>query len=165
MRDEIFLMSKVSSQEPSLRAERVSQIALVTAGLSVTGGVVGAVCGVTAVAIIAVADAGLGALTSDLGLQLVSLAAGAGAAAGMVGAPAIGWGALRRVPIGKSILVTALGTIAGAIGGQFLQRITDNVFFVPGIIAGAVGGFLAAGVGLRIASRQRAARPPVASEH
>jgi len=164
MRDEIFLMSKVSSQEPSLRAERVSQIALVTAGLSVTGGVVGAVCGVTAVAIIAVADAGLGALTSDLGLQLVSLAAGAGAAAGMVGAPAIGWGALRRVPIGKSILVTALGTIAGAIGGQFLQRITDNVFFVPGIIAGAVGGFLAAGVGLRIASRQRAARPQVASE-
>jgi hypothetical protein len=122
----------------------------------VTGGIVGAVCGAVAVAIIAAAEGGIGALISNDGIRIVGFAAGAGAVAGMIGAPALAWGVLRRVPLGRAVVVTALGTVIGAILGEFLNPLNSHARIVPGVIAGAFGGFIAAGVALRIATRRRA---------
>ena len=135
-------------------AERASRIALVTAGLSVTGGIVGAVCGAVTVAIIAGVEGGIGELTSNFGIRLVGLAAGAGAVAGMIGAPALAWGVLRRVPIGRAVLVTAMGTVIGAVLGEFFNPLNVHAGSVPGVIMGAFGGFLVAGVLLRIATHR-----------
>jgi hypothetical protein len=130
----------------SARNEQVARVVLVTAGLSMTGGVVGALCGVVAVGVIATAAVGVGELASGAGLTLLSLAGGAGALAGMLGAPLLGWGLLRRVPIGR--------TVVGAVAGEMINPLNPYSHTVPGVIGGALAGFIFAGAGLRIGNRQ-----------
>jgi hypothetical protein len=138
----------------SARNEQVARVVLVTAGLSMTGGVVGALCAVVAVGLIASAGVGVGQVASRAGLTLLSLAGGAGALAGMLGAPLLGWGLLRRVPIGRAIAVTALGTVVGAVAGEMINPLNPYSHTVPGVIGGALTGFILGGVGLRIGNRQ-----------
>jgi hypothetical protein len=111
-------------------------------------------CGAVAVAIIAGVEGGIGNLISNFGVRLVGSAAGAGAVAGMIGAPALAWGVLRRVPLGRAAFVTAIGTVIGAVVGQFLNPLNSHASTLPGVIVGAFVGFLAAGVGLRIATHR-----------
>ena len=146
---------------PSDRAERIARVAVVTAGLSVSGGVVGAVCATAAVGVIATAESGFASLASGAGLGLLGIAAGAGAVVGMVGAPLLGWGLLRRVPLGRAIVITALGTVFGAVCGQLLNPLNPYSHVVPGVIGGALAGFVVAGVWLR-ATVRRTPRSPVA---
>jgi len=70
----------------------------------------------------------------------------------MVGAPLLGWALLRCVPLGRAILVTAIGTFIGAIVGEFLNPFNPYAHTIPGVIGGALLGFVISGGGLRIAT-------------
>lgn len=76
---------------------------------------------------------------------------GLGLFVGAVGAPLIAWGLLRHVPLGRAILVTGTGTVAGWLLGGLLAV---NPFLL------ALAGFGASGWALGLASRRRL--PPVA---
>lgn len=142
----------VTSLQPIARDAR---IALVTASLSVTGAFIGAICAASSVAIIAVISSGLPALVSGGTPGLLAVAAGAGAFVGIIGAPMLGWGLLREVPLGRVILVTALGTIGGAVVGEWARFLNPYAAIIPSVIAGAITGFLLSGIGLRILARRK----------
>ena len=129
--------------------DRFARITFVTAGLSAVGGVVGAVCAAAAVAIVASIEMGSAGLASSDTLQLLATSAAVGGAVGMVGAPALGWGLLRRVPLGRAVLGTACGTVLGAIAGELLRPVNPYSHTIPGFIAGAFLGFVVAGIALR----------------
>ncbi len=133
--------------------DRPTRLVLVTAGLSATGGLVGAVTAASAVSIIVVLSGGIYTLTSGGTPGLLAVAAGFGAFCGLIGAPLRGWGLLQRVPLGRGIFWTAIGTIVGAVGGELLQSINPFAPLVPGVLAGAFLGFVGAGIGLRAHSR------------
>ena len=124
-----------------------------TAGLSATGGLVGAISAASAVSTIAILSGGVDALTSGSTPGLLLVAAGFGTFCGIIGGPLLSWGLLRRVPLGRVILWTAVGTILGAIGGELLQPVNPFAQSLPGVLAGAFLGFLSAGIGLRVHSR------------
>ena len=128
---------------------------LVTAGLSATGGLVGAGCAVAALSTIAIISGNASVLTADGPPPLVGVVAAFGACCGMVGGPLLGWGLLRRVPLGRAILWTALGTTVGAISGELLRSVDLMPPTIPGVLAGAVLGFVGAGVVLRARTGRR----------
>ena len=130
--------------------ERLARAGIVTAGLAVAGGVIGGLCGIAAILAVAIIEEGLHAFASHEVLSILSMGAAVGAAAGIVCARALAWGLLRRVPLGRAILVTALGTVAGAIVGELLHPFNPYASAVPGVIAWGLAGFLIAGVGLRL---------------
>ena len=134
--------------------DRDTRIALVTASLSATGALIGAVCAASSMAIIAVTAGGLPALTLGGMPGVLAIAAGAGAFVGIIGALMLGWGLLRAVPLGRVILITALGTIGGALIGEWTQFLDPHVRIIPSVIAGALMGFLLSGIGLRINARR-----------
>ena len=138
----------------SLRSDQFIRVALVTAGLSATGGFVGGVCAAAAVTVIAGIEGGVGSLMSAPTLGLVGIAAGAGALTGTIGAPLLGWALLRRVPLGRAILMTAVGTVIGAVVGELLNPFNPYAHTIPGVIGGALLGFVVTGVGLRITTRR-----------
>jgi hypothetical protein len=126
---------------------RMGRIVGVTLGLAATG---------------AVAGAGLGGLVmattvlvawhfpESLNLVVPGFLSGAvaGAKVGAVLAPAAAWALLRWVPLGRAIGETAIGAFLGAIAGV--------VLFPPlGGLYGALAGFCAAAVRLRLTTRVR----------
>ena len=137
-----------------LPRDRATRVALVTTGLSATGAVIGALCAASSVAIIAVAGGGLETLTTGPTMGIIELSAAAGAFVGMIGAPLLGWGLLRRVPLGRVILVTALGAIIGAVVGEWTRPFNPYPRTMPGVIAGALIGFLLSGIGLRLLAQR-----------
>lgn len=134
--------------------DRDTRIAVVTASLSAAGALIGALCAASSVAIIAVITGGFPALVSGGTPGLLAVAAGAGAFVGIIGAPMLGWGLLREVPLGRVILVTALGTIGGAVIGEWARFLNPYADIIPSVIAGAIAGFLLSGIGLRIFARR-----------
>lgn len=135
------------------QTDRITRIGLVTASLSATGGIVGALCAASAVTIIAIAAQGVGAFTHGA-IGIVGMSAAAGAVAGTIAAPLLAWGLLRRVPLGRAILATAVGTVVGAVAGEWLRPFNPYVRTLPGVITGAFVGFLFAGVALHLLARQ-----------
>jgi hypothetical protein len=133
---------------------RLARATIVTAGLAMTGAVIGGLCGASAMLAVAVIEEGLHVLPSREFLSILGLGAMAGAGAGIVGAPALAWGLLRRVPLGRAIVVTGLGTIGGAVVGELLNPINPYALTIPGVIAGGLAGFLTAGVALRLTARR-----------
>ena len=97
---------------------------------------------------------GLPALTLGGMPGVLAIAAGAGAFVGIIGAPLLGWGLLRAVPLGRVILITALGTIGGAVLGEWARFLNPYATIIPSVIAGAFVGFLLSGVALRIHARR-----------
>lgn len=69
---------------------------------------------------------------------------------GAIGGPTLGWLLLRRVPLGRAIVATALGTVIGSLVGAATWRIARIGGDVGGLflIAGAVAGFVVTAVGL-----------------
>jgi hypothetical protein len=96
---------------------RTGRIFAVTAGLAVTGAIVGTVTGAGVAAII------LGIIThsAPLSLELFAVGATFGAPLGAILFPAAGWLLMRHVPLGKALLGTSIGTLAGGIAGWFLS--------------------------------------------
>lgn len=136
------------------RTERASRIAIVTAGLGATGAALGAVCAASSVAIIAALATGLGSLGSGGTPHLLGVAAAFGGLVGALGAPMLGWGLLRRVPLGRVLLVTSLGTVMGALGGEWSRPFNPYPRVLPGVIAGALLGFVISGIGLWLTTRR-----------
>ena len=122
---------------------RLRRILAVTAGLVLTGAIVGAITSAVALLLVSLSDGvhGMAEATSGLGFAAI-----AGAAIGGVLAPVEAWVLLRRVPLWRAIAETAAGTIIGALVLGFL---------VPGPIIGAVAGFTIAAIRLRIVTRVR----------
>jgi hypothetical protein len=127
---------------------------VVIASLSLAGGLVGGLCAATTVAVIALAEGG--AHTASLApiAGISAMSAAAGAFVGVIAAPLIGFGLLRYVPIGRSILVTALATIVGGLAGEALRPFNPYTRVLPGVIVGALGGFVLSAIALRLLSRR-----------
>ena len=137
-------------------SDRSVRIVLVTAGLSGAGVVVGAISSVAAVSLIALIEGGVGSLVSREFHGLLGIAGAFGAVAGMIGAPALSWTLLRRVPLGRAMLFTAIGAVVGALGGELTRPLNPYARTVPGVLVGALLGFIGAGV----LARLRAPTPP-----
>ncbi len=131
----------MSDETGASARSRAGRIVAITAALSTVGAIVGAITSVVAL--------GLSLLLHRVGfpgffsLEL-GVAAAFGAAVGAVLAPLEAWLLLRRVPLWRAITETAIGTIIGAVA----------LSFVPyGAIGGAMAGFTAAAIRLRIVTR------------
>ena len=133
---------------------RLQRIVAVTAGLSGTGAMVGALCAAVAVTAISAFEAKLSFLFSLDFLHLLWMVVLVGAMTGVVGAPALAWGLLRRVPLGRAILVTAIGTVVGSALGETLYPLNPYRNVIPGVIVCGWVGFVLAGIALRLASRR-----------
>ncbi|HET9012002.1 MAG TPA: hypothetical protein VFN38_09325 [Gemmatimonadaceae bacterium] len=141
MRDLIDLADERRTSRWASTTPHVTRILLVTAGLSVTGALLGGLAATLAlVAIVtttAFASHTLGTITSDMLL----VAAVDGAAFGFFLGPIVAWLALRRVPLGVALIASTAGTVVGAIVGA-------SVPFL-GPILGAVAGFVGTALWLR----------------
>jgi hypothetical protein len=122
---------------------RVGRILAVTAGLSVAGGVLGAVASVIALLLAAALTEGL---PLPLHLDVLAFVALFGAVLGMIAAPAGGWLLLRRVPVGRAMLWSVIGTIVGGVVAWAVPLGHDQI---GRAVIGAVVGFLAAALVLR----------------
>lgn len=135
--------------------ERPARILAVTLGLTLTGAVFGGLAGVVAFAFaILITEGSIGA--GDF--QILPFAGYFGSAIGAVAAPAAGWLLLRRVPLGRAVVSTVAGAVAGGVIGWTLgeQFATTLDGVVPALgdpfvsaVLGAVAGFLIAGLILR----------------
>jgi hypothetical protein len=114
-----------------------------TAGLALSGGIVGGVLGAGLLGL-------LGILLPDPGSfphvwQVYALAAEVGAIVGSVGLPLVTWTLLRRVAFGRVLLGTALGTAMGGTAGLLASHIDPTR-----AVQGAIAGFCAAAITLRL---------------
>jgi hypothetical protein len=100
---------------------RARRIFAVTAGLALTGAMVGTITG----AIVAAVIIGVITRSAPLDLELFVIGAMFGAPLGAVLFPTAGWLLMRHVPLGKALLGTSLGTLAGGIAGWFLPLGND----------------------------------------
>ena len=132
---------------------RVGRAVSITLGIALVGAIIGGVIG----AALFVAWTSLSwAISVDPsgGWGVIAVGAATGAGLGAVLAPLTSWVFLRRVPLGKALLQTTVGTTAGAAIGLALDG--AGLMLRTGVPAGVVGaivGFLAAAVRLRFASR------------
>lgn len=112
---------------------------LVTLSLAAAGAVAGAAVAATIVVVRALWASGMETLPVTGALRAPALV---GAAAGAALVPLAAWTLLRAAPFGRSVLETALGTIAGVLFGLTLS-VDDATIFAP-------LGFLAAAVNLNL---------------
>jgi len=98
---------------------RLTRIVDVTAALAVAGAIGGAVSGVVIVALLG-AFKGISISGPFILGAVITLTAagGVGALIGLFVAPLFAWGVLRRVPLGKALLMTTIGTVIGAVLGE-----------------------------------------------
>jgi len=133
---------------------RTCRIVAVTAGLALTGVVVGAALGgiiLTGFALTMDAHPTAGPIAF-----LFQFGAMFGAGVGVVFAPIAAWTLLRRIPLGRAIAEAAIGTALGAlIGGP--------IAFV-GPILGGICGFVLGVLRLRLITQPRLARQQQAGE-
>ena len=117
----------------------------VTGALIGIGAVCGAVMGAVLMAMTALRTIGLensGGITGGM-----RFGATVGAPLGAVLTPILSWIFLRRVPLGRAVLETAVGTVAGAA--------IALVAAPPWFFAGAIGGFIASGINLYVRTRRK----------
>lgn len=134
---------------------RVGRATSITLAIAVVGAIIGGVIGAallagwTSLAWVFYEGGGRG--------SVIAGGAAAGAGLGAVLAPLTAWVFLRRVPLGKALLQTTVGTTVGAAIGLGLD--SAGIMLKTGVPAGVVGaivGFLAAAIRLRFAKRTTA---------
>jgi hypothetical protein len=125
----------------------VNRTTRVVGGIIVASSAVGALAGITTVALLALA---FGALSQLLDLRVYAFAGSIGAGCGAILGPAFAFGFLRRVPLGRLFAETGAATVVGAIAGLFLLPLG----IVAMLGAGAVG-FAAAAARLAWSYRRR----------
>jgi hypothetical protein len=133
---------------------RLSRVLAVSLGLFAGGAVVGALTGAAMAAlVVALVDGVRPALDPDL----LTIGAAFGAPLGAVLFPLAGWLLMRRVPLGRALLGTAVGTIAGGLVGWFVPVGPDVV--ARTLVAGVAGFVLAV-----FALRRSATRAPLSAD-
>ena len=137
---------------------RLRRILAVTAGLSVTGFLLGAVLGALLFGAASVIAAGV---RPNLALPVLGAALGCGVL-GLVLAPLAAWTLMRHVPLWRALGETALGTALGGIAGYLVPPHSwpFPFPFVPPLLF-ALLGFVLAALRLRITHRAKAAPPVV----
>jgi hypothetical protein len=139
---------------------RLRRILTVTAGLVAVGATVGALAGAAVAALIgAILDAPLAALDPEL------LLAGAtfGAPLGAVLLPVAGWLLMRHVPLGRALVWTTVGTVAGGLVGWFLPASVQRFMLGKTLVGGIIGFLLAVLILRRSASAARGKRVDVSA--
>jgi hypothetical protein len=132
----------------------VRRLLLVALGLSGAGAVVGGVCATIAVALILGIRPPHDSVLRFDALPFLFGVAQFGAVVGAVAAPVLGFAVLRKVPLGRAVVVTALGTLIGAVIGEFLGPLNPyDADLTPGVVRGTLAGFVAAGLYLRVTTR------------
>ena len=101
---------------------RARRIFAVTAGLFAAGAIVGAVTGALVAAVIV---SFVTRSAPPLSPELFGIGAMFGAPLGAVLFPTAGWLLMRHVPLGKALLGTSIGTLAGGLVGWLLPIGTD----------------------------------------
>jgi len=138
----------------------LGRVVAVTASIALTGAVIGGVVGAMLLA----------AWSLPFGIgwhaRLTDAAWGGlyGAALGAVLAPITAWSFLRRVPLGRALLHTTIWTTVGAAVGLVLDRVgVTSVSTFPAGLIGALAGFLASAIRLRLVTRTTAGKPGMES--
>lgn len=133
---------------------RLRRILAVTAGLSVTGFVLGAVLGGLLFFAADFIAAGVG---PGYSLPVLRAALGCGLL-GLVLAPLAAWTLMRHVPLWRALGETALGTALGGIAGYLIppESWPFPFPFVPPLLF-ALLGFVLAALRLRLTHRVKAA--------
>jgi len=131
------------------------RVVVITIGLVGAGAIAGGTAAVFAGWLAMMYEAG----PSGIGLhdlwEVGSFTFPLGAIFGSVMFPVAAWALLRRVPIGRALVTTALTTVVGAAIGEALAPFNPYHEGTPGIIWGGVVGFLAETLGLWLTSRSR----------
>jgi hypothetical protein len=117
---------------------RARRILAVTAGLVAFGGVAGAVAGALVALLVTAISLGP---REALDLDLIGFGATLGAPLGAVLLPAAGWLLMRRVPLGRAMLWTTVGTIGGGLVGWFTPFRVDE--FYRTLVCGFLGFIIA----------------------
>lgn len=126
---------------------RTGRILAVTAGLALTGVVVGAVLGALLfTGFVLAADPHPTAAVDSFVLEIGAIF---GAGVGVVFAPIAAWTLLRRIPLGRAIAEAAIGTVLGAVAGGSIALV--------GPIYGGIGGFALGVLRLRVIVQPRLA--------
>jgi hypothetical protein len=128
---------------------RLRRIAAVTLGLAAAGSLIGGLLG----AIVLSVWATVWARTDVLSAAFVGL--WVGVVLGLVLGPIAAWVLLRRVPIGRALLQTAAGTAIGAFVGLALGE--RGLGALDNGLLGALLGFVAAAIHLRLTTRAKPA--------
>ena len=138
---------------------RLGRAVAITATLSLIGAVIGAAVGGVLVS--------AWSLTVDFsrGGRAGTVAVGTlfSAGLGAVLAPTTAWLFLRRVQIGRAIAHTTIGTALGAALGILIERFVLDRIMLQLAIVGALIGFFAAAVRLRLTTRPPSAHAGVSS--
>jgi hypothetical protein len=148
---------RYTATNTSDRMHSPRKVALVALGLAACGAFMGAACAIIAVAAALITHSPRPILSGFAPPPLLVAVGAAGAAIGAVSAPILAFAVLRRVALGRAIVVTAIGTIVGAAAGEAIAPLNPyDADRSPGIVRGALIGFVAAGVVLRLtATRAR----------
>lgn len=126
----------------------------VTGGLLLAGGIVGGLVGGGVLGVFVT----IARLLGESGLpplRVFGVAAGVGALIGALTGPPLAWLLLRRVPIGKALLHTAVGSVVGGLLGGVLAftGVTGRNAF-PWFFATVFAGYVGAALRLWLISRQ-----------
>ena len=133
---------------------RRSRIVAVTLGLVAVGAAVGALAGAAVAAlVVAVLEGPRAALYPELLRFGVTF----GAPLGAVLLPLAGWLLMRHVPLGRALLGTAAGTVAGGLLGWFLPVGPNQI--ARTLVAGVIG-FVLAVLALRRSAATRVGTDP-----
>ena len=117
---------------------RLNRILAITTGLFAFGAAAGAVAGaVVAVLVVLITEGPRAAFD----LELVQVGVFFGAPLGAVLLPLAGWLLMRRVPLGRAVLWTIVGTILGGLVGWFTPLGSDAVY--RSLLSGLAGFALA----------------------
>jgi hypothetical protein len=130
------------------------RVATITLSIAAIGAVIGGVLGA---ALLAVWGLRLGVQGSAF-VARAGFGAGVGAGLGAVLAPITAWAFLRRVPLGRALVQTSLGTTLGAAVGLVVGTfgLAPRTSLPAGLV-GALLGFLVAAIHLRFSKRTRSA--------
>ena len=132
----------------------LGRVATITLSIAAIGAVIGGALGA---ALLAVWALRLGISGREF-LTGAGTGAGVGAALGAVLAPITAWAFLRRVPLGRALAQTSIGTTLGAAVGLVVGTFalaTPTTSLVG--LAGELLGFLVAAIQLRFETRTRKA--------
>ena len=99
---------------------RARRILLVTAGLSLAGAVLGALAAVVATTFVLAGIRMTNHLSGVVTFDPFLVTGVEGALCGAILGPITAWVALRRVPLGRALLMATLGTTVGALIGYVL---------------------------------------------